>query len=186
MRIAIVCVCLLVLSPAVASAHKLNVFASATGATIHGRAYFSDGSPARNVEVIDLDPAGREILRTTTDQQGNFQIQARSRCDHRLLVQTADGHGGEYKLPAAELPQDLPLWNGAAPAAPVSTPAQPPPAAEGSLAEQIGGLERQIGQLREQLAAYEAKIRFCDVLGGIGYILGLAGIACYVLAIRRR
>jgi nickel transport protein len=39
--------------------------------------------------------------------------------------------------------------------------------------------------LHEELRAYEDRTRLRDLLGGVGYILGVAGIAFYLLACRR-
>jgi nickel transport protein len=47
-------------------------------------------------------------------------------------------------------------------------------------------LGRQIRGLREQMEGYEEKTRFRDVLGGIGYIVGVAGIAFYFLGRRQQ
>jgi len=46
-------------------------------------------------------------------------------------------------------------------------------------------VSRHVTPLREQLETYEQKIRWHDVLGGIGYIIGLAGLAAYGLARKR-
>lgn len=42
---------------------------------------------------------------------------------------------------------------------------------------------QQIRPLREQLNAYEDQVRLRDIVGGIGYIVGLAGLAMWL---RRR
>jgi nickel transport protein len=47
-------------------------------------------------------------------------------------------------------------------------------------------LGRQIRGLREQIEGYEEQVRFRDVLGGIGYIFGVAGIAFYFLGRRQQ
>ena len=78
------------------------------GKTIQGRAGFHDGTPARNADVKAFDPAGEEIGRAKTDEQGKFSLEARFRCDYRLLVDTNDGHGAEYTIAAKILPADLP------------------------------------------------------------------------------
>ncbi|WP_343867009.1 hypothetical protein [Caenispirillum bisanense] len=44
---------------------------------------------------------------------------------------------------------------------------------------------REVNPLREQLEAYEEKVRLHDILGGLGWIAGLTGIAFYILARRR-
>jgi nickel transport protein len=38
---------------------------------------------------------------------------------------------------------------------------------------------RQVRPLREQLIAHQDRIRLQDLLGGIGYILGLAGLVLW-------
>ncbi len=47
-------------------------------------------------------------------------------------------------------------------------------------------VSRHVTPLREQLDDYEQKVRLHDVLGGIGYIIGLAGMAAYWLAKREK
>jgi len=50
---------------------------------------------------------------------------------------------------------------------------------EAAVAKRIRPLVREISELKEE-------VRFHDILGGIGYILGLAGVAFYFLGVRRR
>ena len=60
---------------------------------------------------------------------------------------------------------------------------------EAGFAEQGEGgqaLGRQIRGLREQIEGYQEQVRFRDVLGGIGYIFGVAGIAFYFLGRRQQ
>jgi nickel transport protein len=174
-----------------AAAHKLIVFASAEGATIHGKAYFQGGAPARGLAVTAFDPQGAELARTTTDEQGEFTLTAEFRCDYRLVVETLDGHGAEFPLQAEQLPADLPpRGETAAPPHPQgehSHPhaghSHPHPPVEPS--EQLRALRADVAALQEQLTQYENRTRLRDVLGGIGYILGLAGIAFYFLGVRR-
>jgi nickel transport protein len=44
---------------------------------------------------------------------------------------------------------------------------------------------RQIRPLREQLIAAEDRIRLQDILGGIGFIMGLTGLALWLTSRRR-
>jgi nickel transport protein len=169
----------LLLSPLPVFAHKLHVFAHAHGTSIHGEAYFTGRIPAQNATVMALDRAGKELGRTKTDQQGKFNLQARFRCDHRLIVDAGDGHGGECMLAAAELPEDLPS-RGNSPNTPAKTPHDQP------LEAKVEAVNQQIVALRKQLDRYEQRTRLRDVLGGIGYIVGIAGVAFYFLGIRRK
>ncbi len=44
---------------------------------------------------------------------------------------------------------------------------------------------KEIRPLREQLDQVESKIRLHDIVGGIGYIVGISGVAFYFLAMRK-
>ncbi len=158
----------IVLSGVPAAAHQAHVFAHVHGSTIHGEAYLHDKTPLCDAKVTAMDPTGRTIGQTTTDQQGKFTLQAEYGCDHILRVTTDDGHGVEYTVAAADLPTGL-------------TPRA------GDIAP--GGLEsvhREIVSLRRQLQEHQDQTRLRDVLGGIGYIFGIAGVAFYFLGVRRQ
>jgi nickel transport protein len=215
--------------PRTALAHKLNVFAHVEGATIRGKVYFSGGSPAQNVRVTAFDPAGGTLGRSETDATGNFALEAHRRTDYRLLAQTEDGHGAEYTIHAAELPESLsptsegvaraplapsvpaqgtgeasgtrPIGEGEKGTVPIcaehppgrsgkwglstfSPPAPAPAAANPDVIAEIKALDAQVIALREQLDGYENRIRLRDLLGGVGFILGLAGVVCYMLSQR--
>ena len=88
--------------------HKLNLFAHVEGHTIRGNAYFPGNVPAQGTQVTAVAPNGRELGRTTSDREGKFVLEARVRSDTKLVAATEDGHGAEYILHAAELPEDLP------------------------------------------------------------------------------
>jgi nickel transport protein len=181
-----------VLCPAPAFAHKLNVFATVEGKTIHGKAYFRGGAPAQNVAVKAFDPAGEEIGRATTDGQGRFSLDARFCCDYRLLVDAGEGHGGEYVVVAAALPTDLPPRGevespSAAADAHAAPPSDPPyPSSGAADGQQIESLRAEIVQLQAEVGRYEQRVRLSDILGGIGYIVGLTGAAFYFLGLRRK
>ena len=187
----------LLLCPASAFAHKLYVFARLEGATIHGRAYFPGDVPAQHIDVIARDPSGRELGRTTTDDKGNFLFTARKRVDHCLTAETPDGHAGQYTVHAAALPDSLSADGATDAGGPqIASPATdhagaPVPAAgkdpeSAAVGDQLAELGRQIDDLRQQVYDSEERLRLRDLLGGIGFILGLAGVAFYMQARRRR
>jgi len=160
-----------------ALAHAVSVFAHAHDDSIHGEVSYFGGIPAKNAKVTALDPSGVEIGETTTDEDGKFTLKARFRCDHRLLVDTGDGHGAEFTVGATQLSQWLPPRDDV----PKSTSES-----SSSSNEQLEAIREQIVELRKQLDGYERKVRLHDVLGGIGYILGIAGVAFCFLGGRRK
>jgi nickel transport protein len=184
-----------------ALAHRLNVFASVDGEKIVGYAYFPGGGRAHNAKIRILDDAGQLLGETTTDKNGDFSYIAQRRCEHIIVVESGDGHEGRWVIAADELPESLPgpqTTDGASDATPaLSTTHDPPANAEPTaaaptpidrqlLASLIDKeLSRQIRPLREQLDQYENQTRIRDILGGIGYIIGLGGLAFFLTGRRK-
>jgi nickel transport protein len=166
----------LLLAASAAQAHRLKLFATVEGVAILGQAYFAGGGPAAAIPGRLLGPDGATVSEFRTDGEGRFTVTAAARQDYTLAVDAGDGHAATFRVGADELPHQLPA--GAA------SPA-PPPITQplGQMVEDA--VARQVRPLREQLDAYEAKVRLHDILGGIGTILGVFGIGAY-LASRRR
>jgi nickel transport protein len=175
-----------------AAAHKLFVFATVRGKMIEGEVYFQGGDPAPDIRVAIIGPEDTALEETQTDQDGRFQFEPRWRIAYRLSADAGFGHRAEFIVPAAELPSDLPSYvPGNAPFPAASNGAgssesgrSPPPDTLGSSTE-IEALNQQIAALRRDLDRWKAQLRMQDILGGIGYILGLMGLASYLLGKRR-
>lgn len=153
-----------------ALAHKMKVFATADGATISGYVYFGGGGRAMGARV-EATADGAPVYAGVTDDEGRFAFPIGARADYRIAVDGGDGHAAEATVPAADLPEAS-----SAVAAPVAADLE-------ALVERA--VARQVRPLREQIDAYEEKVRWHDVLGGLGAIVGVAGLA-YGLTARRR
>jgi nickel transport protein len=181
--------------------HDIRMSARVEGRRIVGKVYVRGGGAVAGATVTALDPDRRELASTQTDREGLFSLPIRMRCDHRLLADVGDGHGAEYVIKASLLPEDLPAADDAPGAAAPQT-RQPPAAEDASAgtpadtqtqpaakaaegAEAVKQLRAEIDELRQQLDQYRQRVRLLDVLGGVGYILGLTGIAYYWLSLRR-
>jgi nickel transport protein len=195
-----------------AHAHKVFVFASAEGDIIKGQAYFPGGGKAQNCKIEVFGADGRKLGETSTDTQGEFSFQAKFRTDHKFVVNTGEGHVASYLLSAEELPESLPTPGKSEAAARGNTASGGSGSAErkgtssGASSESIPPkllspvsesetelmnmvervVSRQVRPLREQLSSYEEKVRMHDILGGIGYIVGLMGIVLYLRASTRK
>jgi nickel transport protein len=185
-------------SAAPAEAHKMNVFAYADGRSISGEAYARGGSPIKAARVTAFDPAGEILAETTTDDAGKFTFPLKFLCDHRIEVDAGDGHSAEFTVGADELPTDLAprgavaervepaCPQNAAEVSPGPVDTAPPPAADDrSLDGRIAAVDRQIKELRRDLNRYQSQLRVQDVVGAVGYILGLMGFA-YYLGVKRK
>jgi nickel transport protein len=49
-----------------------------------------------------------------------------------------------------------------------------------------GAVARRLRPLQRELTDFKESARFHDILGGIGYIVGIAGISFYFLGVRRK
>lgn len=173
-------------------AHKLQVFAFAEGDRISGSAYYAGGGAARGARIEVRDGDGRLVAELTPDTEGHFFYQPQAQGDYRLKALTPDGHQAEWLISADE------LIGAGTPTSPSERPLEPlaspePLLAEFPLPSQSTGVAldprleaaveravaRQIRPLREQLIAAEERARVADILGGLGYILGLTGLALW-------
>jgi len=158
-----------------AYAHGLRIFAAFDGSDIAGKVTFSDEDAVANARVQAVDPDGQLLAETRTANDGSFSIPFTRLCDHTLVAETADGHRAEDVVTATELFHT-----------------ESSPKSEGTPADQIGRVEaiveeavaRQILPLREQLDTYENRVRFRDILGGLGYIVGAMGLVALIKARR--
>jgi nickel transport protein len=170
------------LSPA--EAHRLKVFAAVVGANIEGKAYFVGGGPAVNVSATLRDRSEKIVDEGLTDMEGRFALTAPAREDLTVVVDALDGHVARFTIAAARLPETLPAGEGGG--LPAATPAEgagpvpidPLPTAS---AEEIAAIvARQIEPVVEQLDSLESSIRLHDVLGGLGYIIGIFGLFAFL------
>lgn len=169
-------------------AHRLDVLVHADGAVIHGTASYTPGGPATRGTVTLQAPDGSELGEVELEPDGSFSFQTPVRCDIRVIVTTPDAHRATAVLPEAELPRALPAWSAdggpvaADDVADADEPGPAPVAAEAP-AEMLPLIEqavsRQLAPLRNEIAAMERSVRMRDILGGFGYIAGLAGVLLY-------
>ena len=194
---------LLVLLPAAPTyAHRLNIFACTEGEQIVGSAYFAGGGRPANMNVLVLNPGGRELGRAITNAEGEFTFTPTHSVDHHFVINTGDGHRAEFVVPADELPagrdepvaatasnvptvDDLPSKSDKT-ASPADQPASAAPRVDEAALERIvrSAVSKEVAPLRQQLDEQAVQVRMRDVIGGIGYIVGLAALTYYL--VRRR
>jgi nickel transport protein len=172
--------CLLIFGPAPAQAHRLKLFVTVEGNTVSGYAFFVGGGRAESVALTITDPTGAVVQRGTTDRFGAFTWTAPHPESYRISVDTGDGHVVERVISAELFTAGAPLPASAAPA----------PAERSALDPMIEAaieraLARQLRPLIEAQDQAESRLRFNDIMGGIGMIVGLAGLGMWAKARRR-
>jgi len=194
-----------VLLPLTANAHMLRIFAWPEGNIIHGETAFSGSRKPHNVEITVQDAASHAILLTTrTDEHGEFSFRlpdkaVQEQLDLLLVSNSGDGHRGEWPLPAAEylaLPSHTLTGENHKSTPTVTAPSPSAPAVrtisnyiDEQLLRRIVGeeLEKKLAPLKYMLAeSSNNSPDLRDILGGIGYILGLAGILAWLKAKKQK
>ncbi|ABM28938.1 hypothetical protein [Nitratidesulfovibrio vulgaris] len=190
-----------------ALAHRVNIFAWAEGGNIIAEATFNSGNPARNSKVTAIDAADGTVLgEATTNEQGKATLpitdaMRQRKATLRLELQASEGHRNTWELTpedylSAEAPGAQPIAPvvaAASPTAPQATQSQTAvPATSRNIDEATmrriidEALEAKLAPLRHSIAASTAGgPRLPEIFGGIGYLVGMAGLALWARSRRR-
>ena len=166
-----------------AEAHRLKLFATLEDGTISGYAFFVGSGRAQDADLRISDATGKEVAALRTDAKGFYRWKAPSAQTYRLIANTGDGHVADATIEAqrfAGLSADT-----------IETAEEEDKTIAGSIsAAQIerivdAAVARQMRPLIEAYEAAEGRTRFNDIMGGIGMIIGLAGLSLWAQARRR-
>lgn len=168
-------------------AHKVlaDAYAGDNG-MIEGEVGFSNGDMAKNVPIEVFDAFGNAIGNTATDEDGIFFFAPVDAIDHFFRADLGAGHVAEFSVAA----EDLPMIEGAI-AAPktgqVGQSIDTQVAASGvsASAADLHAIKQELKLLRKEIASYKEKNSLQNVLGGVGYIIGLCGLYVYFLSRRQ-
>lgn len=182
---------LCVLAPCPAQAHRVTVFAWVEGGTVYTESKFSGGRRVSGGDMLVYDLEGNQLLSGKTDEHGEFSFAMPGKTGMRIVLQAGSGHRGEWTIPAGEIAPD------AQKAQPSAAPAVPPGNPEGRTEMQGASLDQvrlavehaldqRLAPLLKMMAEKEdSGPTLRDILGGMGYIFGLMGVAAYIHFRRR-
>jgi nickel transport protein len=206
---------LCLLCPLAALAHKVSVFAYVDGPNIVVDAFYSKSNKVNQGKITVQNAAtGEEYLRATTDERGALVLPVptkavAAKADLRILLVAGEGHQNEVLVAASE------YAGLTAPAQPVALPAKPLAKAgpkPGTIG--APGVARQaalpspqldeaaLARIVEQAVERAVDSRMApvkrlllesakqgpgptEIVGGIGYIVGLFGVAAFLSARRK-
>jgi len=174
------------------SAHRVTIFAWVEGDTVHTQSKTGGGAPLKNATVKVLDNQGKRLLTGRTDAKGAFSFQIPQKTDLTVVLDASMGHRAEWAIPAQEL--------GKMPANP-STSVEDPTRTETLKGREEFDKKVVIGMDRREMEVLINQIldrkltpmirqlselthsgpKTTEVVGGLGYIFGLVGIALYIL-----
>jgi nickel transport protein len=181
------------LNPAIA--HRAMIFAWVEGDTVYTESKFSGGRRVKGggIHVYDLD--GNQLLSGKTNHEGEFSFKKPQKKGVKVVLLAGPGHRGEWTLlleesqetPSGESDALTEKENAAIEGGNKDRMTQE----AGLSADEIENavekvLEKKLRPVIKMLAeSREQGPSVTEVLGGIGYILGLMGVAVY-FSYRRR
>jgi nickel transport protein len=184
---------LMLLTAGAALAHRVNVFAWVEGDTVFVECKYPDGTKVHEGVIRVLDSASKELLSGKTNDKGEFSFKVPKLDDLTVVLEAGMGHRGDWPLfrqdlsPAGEAPGQTspaasqPAPKTEAPAAKELSPAAASPLPAGIDQAIEKALDKKLAPVMKMLAEmHEQKVRLTDVLGGLGYIFGLVGVAAYL------
>ncbi|MGE4266682.1 MAG: hypothetical protein AB7F25_04560 [Deferribacterales bacterium] len=151
-----------------ASAHKLNILAFAENNVLTVNSYFADGTPCRECAFQVLDADGKVFAGGKLDNNGEFSKNGEMPTEMKIIVDGGMGHRAEQSITSSA--ETNMAYEEPAPSTSVDT-------------TQIRQLIRE--ELSKQTAELKAEIdkgrsHLDMIIAGIGYILGIFGIAMIV------
>lgn len=169
--------------PTSSMAHRVNLFAWVEGDTVCTESFFSDGTKAVHSQIDVFDPEGQIVLTGKTDEGGRFSFKIPQKTDLKIVLNDSMGHRAEYLLSASEM-------TGAVDSGYDKTPEQPAEIKQEkealcidkeaikSVMEEV--LDEKLGPVLRKLAVGKNEGQtVTEIVGGIGYIVGLIGVALY-------
>jgi len=177
----------LVFSTMPAWAHKVMIFAWVEGDTVYTQSKFSGGKKAKNSTVLVYDEEGNQLLEGKTDEQGEFSFKVPKKTDLKVVLKASMGHMAEWKIPVEEIKEE------AGPSTDAKTSRELPVPGNVSLSRQEvkalidESLDRKLAPILNMLAdSLDRGPSVSEVIGGVGYIFGLVGVALYFATRRKR
>ena len=167
-------------------AHKVNIFGYVDGETIFTESYFNDGRKCVDSKIEVFDSTGNKLLEGITNKAGEFSFKIPMKTDLKLVLTASMGHRAEYMMPG-ELPGFEPLQvKQKVPEEGITKQMETKRTDMTHVdLEQIksvveDAIDKNLKPLTKLiLKSQEHQASVTEVVGGLGYIFGLMGVAIY-------
>jgi nickel transport protein len=163
-------------------AHKISIFAYVDQGLVKTESKFSGGRPAKGCQLSMVKGSSTVVI-GRTDESGffNFPVPEQKQA-FDLVVTCGDGHRGQWRVEADELPGtgipvkdvDSPLKATQVQVNTVEKDQDIRRLLREELGAELGPIKRQLAELKQD------RVSVTDIMGGLGYFLGLAGLASYM------
>ncbi len=183
-------------------AHKIMVFAWTDGDTVFTQSKFSGGKKVNGQKIAVYDPKEKVLLEGKTDDKGEFSFNVPERTTLKIVLSAGAGHRAEWTVTREAIEE----MSGEKPAKPTLKKTQgkvPVDTTSSKTAESLVDEKPQVQQPQGPAAdqieqaiekALDKKLKpvikmlnesldrsptVGEIIGGIGYIIGLMGLGAY-------
>jgi len=189
--------------PSTVFAHKVSIFAWVEGDMVHTQSIFFGGKKIQNATIKVFDASGKQLVEGKTNDNGEFSFRTPIKAAMKIVVSAGMGHQAIWNLKASDFEntgRDIPHTEPASsreidnihppishaeiplpPNAPSSIdPDEIRDIVEKALDKKLAPVLKMLSESRNQTPSIG------DILGGIGYIIGLVGLAAYIVNRRKK
>lgn len=153
-----------------AHAHKVSIYGYVEAGQVRTESYFVDGTKCKACAVSAL-VNGKPLASGITDQEGMYSFALpKGALDIELKLDAGQGHGASYTV---ELDETAPARSMAQLELATLSDNE---ALRAIVREELTPLQREVQQLR----IASERPGMTQIMGGIGYIIGLAGLAMWL------
>jgi nickel transport protein len=197
-------VCCLLFIP-FAYAHKVNIYAYAEDGMVHSESYFVDGTKCKNSVLEVFDEKDRtKLLEGKTDEEGKFSFKIPKATSLKLVLHASMGHQADFTIGEDEVREAMGVkQTSKSPSVKVSSKSESSTSMKtqkketAEISELKGISESEIEAIVEsavdkklqpvmrmlvKLQESSGKPGITEIVGGIGYIIGILGIVAYFKA----
>jgi nickel transport protein len=189
-----------------AFAHKVSIFAWVEDDTVYTRSKFSKGKRVKNSPVIVFDSDGNKLLEGKTDENGEFSFKITKQSALKVVLKASMGHMAEWKIPFEEINPEA-VSNNSKPESDIKNSYETSSRSQtinsdtdlSALSESHGisrqeikklideSLDKKLSPIMNMLAdSYGGGPSLTEIIGGIGYIFGLMGVAMYFTSRKKK
>ena len=182
-----------------AHAHRVIIFAWIEGQTVHTVSKFPGGKKVTGSPVVVYDQTGNRLIEGKTDDSGSFSFKIPKKSALDIVLEAGTGHQAEWHIAEKEVAKALGEEMNPSPS---KGPSEAPEKTIGTVNEQSGQtlqtkgvsaaeiqsivettLDRKMAPVMQMLVdMHDPGPSLTEILGGVGYIIGLFGIAFYFAA----
>jgi nickel transport protein len=202
--IAVILLSAIYIVPSLALAHRVNLFAWVEGDTVFVQSKFAGGKRVKAGKVVVVDPDGKELLSGVTNDKGEFSFTIPKRTDLKIILIAGQGHQAKWTINESEfgqLPENALKESNAGKIMPPTSPSMEPSSTSSIESEPVAlpvdlnqlenlienALDKKLKPITKMLVdTHDRSPTASDIFGGIGYILGLIGIAAFIHSCKKK